>query len=607
MAWLTLDDQGEFTSHPQEPDLSTLSYWAMRLEPLIRAESDDEIIVVFANRCGTEGDTLYAGTSTVLGIRGGEVNVYGLLSRCEKKLLVVDTNQAPIAKLVMTPLGIRLVRSSSGGQGSPPQTTPSRSSARPGDGERRERGNSHDRSRDRVSTPSRPKEHKPTKEVGPCPAAYDSPGQSLHRLTPVPPIQHRSPALTPAKDKIQPPKLTIPDTGSRSWRKSDEAVTGTPVGPGRTPVRKKPKDPFSPQVMRPASKAPDSAVVLSAVERHRSGIFSPAADSAIGRATPEVRHRKSSRRSGEHRSSRHKEALKVDTAVPEEVTEEEQAAQRAQTLKDSPVARRPDSSVLSYWLETLPTVADLEPLPATPPVEPRAPSAGPEGSGGCTVCHACGQEVPKGDTSGVGSKNEKKRVSKAGAEGLGSKVLESGGPREGKGNDAFSHPGNLQNGVSAGSEGPRFDRTKGGEVRGGPLSQVEEGDEYVLQSRAFGAESTTGETREEERRSQDVAILLDPKVPGVSNGVIPGDANGDSHTAADDAVQQRRASPGVNSAEDKPAEPVQTNGAGMEDKAERAERAVQDALAPRTRIVPPSIKGMEKVVAVAIRPSSVAW
>lgn len=559
MAWLTLDDQSEFTSHPQEPDLSTLSYWAMRLEPLIRVESDDEVIVVFANRCGTEGDTLYAGTSAVLGIRGGEVNVYGLLSRCDKKLLVVDTNQAPIAKLMMTPLGIRLVRSSSG-EGSPPQTTPSRSSARPGEGEKNERGSAHDRSRDRTSTPSRSKEAKTTNEAGPYPAAYDSPGQSLHRLTPVHPTQRPSPALTPAKDKIQPPKLTIPDTGSRSWRKSDEAVTGTPVGPGRTPVRKKIKDPFSPQVTRPASRMPDSAVVLSAVERQRPSIFSPA-DSAIGRATPESRHRKSSRRSGEHRSSRHKEGLKVDT-VPE-LTAEEEAALRAQTLKDSPVAKRPDSSVLSHWLETLPKVADLEPLPATPPVEPSAPSVSvDQGVGGCPVCHTCGQEVPKGDVSGVGIKSEKKHVSKAGAEGLGSKVVESG--REAQGDDA------------------------------------------VLQSQALGADNSGGEAREEERRSQDVEILLDPKALDGLNGVVPPVAKEKSH-AADDAVQQSRASPEVKLTDDKPAESAQTNGKRTENEIKVAERVVQDALAPRTRIVPPSVKGMEKVVAVSIRPSSVAW
>ena len=64
--------------------METLSYWLARMEPLIRAESDDEIIVVLANRCGTEDDAVYAGTSAVLGIQSGEVKVYGILGRGEQ-------------------------------------------------------------------------------------------------------------------------------------------------------------------------------------------------------------------------------------------------------------------------------------------------------------------------------------------------------------------------------------------------------------------------------------------------------------------------------------------------------------------------------------------
>ncbi|CAL3965844.1 unnamed protein product [Diplocarpon coronariae] len=85
---------------PREPDMETLSYWLARLEPLIRAEGDDEIIVVLANRCGTEGEAIYAGTSAVLGIQSGEVKVYGILGRGERELLVVDTKCTPQAKLI---------------------------------------------------------------------------------------------------------------------------------------------------------------------------------------------------------------------------------------------------------------------------------------------------------------------------------------------------------------------------------------------------------------------------------------------------------------------------------------------------------------------------
>ncbi|KAL5866318.1 hypothetical protein ACKVWH_011568 [Pyricularia oryzae] len=103
MAWSTLEDRAAFCSKPYEPDMETLEYWAKRMEPLIRAERDAEIILVFANRCGIERDALYAGTSVVMGIQNGEVNIYGVLGRGTKHLLVVDTDNAPFAKLVCRP------------------------------------------------------------------------------------------------------------------------------------------------------------------------------------------------------------------------------------------------------------------------------------------------------------------------------------------------------------------------------------------------------------------------------------------------------------------------------------------------------------------------
>lgn len=103
MAWLTREDPRSFSRMPKEPDMETLTYWVKRLEPLIRAEDDEEIIVIMANRTGAEDDAVYAGTSTVIGIQNGEVNVYGLLGRGEKELLVVDTSLPPLAKLVYRP------------------------------------------------------------------------------------------------------------------------------------------------------------------------------------------------------------------------------------------------------------------------------------------------------------------------------------------------------------------------------------------------------------------------------------------------------------------------------------------------------------------------
>ena len=103
MAWMTREDASLYSSVPKEPDMDTLTYWMARLEPLIRAENQEEIIVIFCNRTGMERDTVYAGTSTVVGIKDGEVNVYGLLGRGEEELLIVDTMSPPIAKLVYAP------------------------------------------------------------------------------------------------------------------------------------------------------------------------------------------------------------------------------------------------------------------------------------------------------------------------------------------------------------------------------------------------------------------------------------------------------------------------------------------------------------------------
>jgi protein N-terminal amidase len=103
MAWLTREEARSYSRTPREPDMETLSYWVSRLEPLIRAEGEEEIIVVFANRSGTEGEAVYAGTSAVLGIQDGEVKVYGILGRGERELLVVDTSKRPAAHLISDP------------------------------------------------------------------------------------------------------------------------------------------------------------------------------------------------------------------------------------------------------------------------------------------------------------------------------------------------------------------------------------------------------------------------------------------------------------------------------------------------------------------------
>ncbi|KAH8821719.1 carbon-nitrogen hydrolase [Xylogone sp. PMI_703] len=104
MAWLTYDGPEVQREYPDKPDMHTLSYWLRRLEPVIRGDTEGEIIVVFANRTGVEDNAVYAGTSNVLGIDAGEVKVYGILGRGERELLVVDTNEEPQARLVPPPI-----------------------------------------------------------------------------------------------------------------------------------------------------------------------------------------------------------------------------------------------------------------------------------------------------------------------------------------------------------------------------------------------------------------------------------------------------------------------------------------------------------------------
>ncbi|SPN97654.1 uncharacterized protein DNG_01167 [Cephalotrichum gorgonifer] len=641
MAWLTLEDQGVFNSLPsQEPDMSTLTYWAMRLEPVIRAETKDEIIVVFCNRCGAEGDTLYAGSSAVLGIKDGEVNVYGLLGRGEKKLLVVDTNQAPVAKLVMTGMGMKLMSSGSGpGESSAPQTNPSRSSPKPRGDDQRARAGSHEGARDRGSTPSRTKGANAMTEavLGPQPSAFDSPRQALLRLAPFPSAQHNSPSQTPdgpRKKQTNPPVLTIPDTSSRSWRKTNDAnPASTPLSAMvGTPTRKMVKDPSGSHSHsnspRPASRVPGSAVVASSVGRHRDNVFSPQ-DSAIGRATPETAPRKSSRRSGDSNPSRHKEVgLKLNTVVPEKVLQgEDEAAWRARTLKDSPVARRPNSSVLTHWLETLPQVADLAPVPGTSPAQPRPPSTltrGEETPSGSPICHACGQGVPAGSGAVDGSevcKTEKKPSSKKAVSG-------NRGPRvEGESNPLHSSrdrgdvtplpPNPSLKGAGVEWVPDPADENGGGRFQRAGLARVEEFKDEdalpVLQPHVFVAAPNPGGSKPRELNNEgvdeDVLVhisLQQKEVDGPNAGSLEkadkgnhvmdgsGDHKGETPLPEEISPQKDKSTTDIFTAQ-LPAKP-EPNGVGD-----------RDPLAPRTGIVPPPLRELQRVVAVSARPTSVAW
>ena len=98
MAWRH-QDPSLLDLSPQEPDVETLVYWVRRLEPVIRADREGEVIVAFCNRTGAEEGAIYTGTSAVIGIRQGEVSVYGILGRGAVDLLIVDTDCPPRYKL----------------------------------------------------------------------------------------------------------------------------------------------------------------------------------------------------------------------------------------------------------------------------------------------------------------------------------------------------------------------------------------------------------------------------------------------------------------------------------------------------------------------------
>jgi protein N-terminal amidase len=81
--------------------MDTLSYWLVRLKPLLAIDEPKEVIIVLANRTGVEGDAVYASISAAIGIERGYVKLYGVLERGEKEILMVDTSK-PRGKLLFT-------------------------------------------------------------------------------------------------------------------------------------------------------------------------------------------------------------------------------------------------------------------------------------------------------------------------------------------------------------------------------------------------------------------------------------------------------------------------------------------------------------------------
>ncbi|TLD08743.1 uncharacterized protein PgNI_07449 [Pyricularia grisea] len=274
MAWPTDEDQRMYSRMPQEPDMDTITYWVQRLEPLIRAEQDDEIIVVFCNRTGTEEDLTYAGTSAVVGIKSGEVSVYGLLGRGVKEVLVVDTDLPAFAKLVQRTDPYPQVEPTS----NPSLLLPSRPPAPPPPESLPEVRKGHtpklsaaavERQRSKPATASttatslpsqssrnespKPQSVKEPAKKLPIPQKSEKPPHiSTEKRTEMPPAVDTTNIQSPTgtgrrKEKPMSPTIIIPDSAFRSKppatdsSRDDSPMVETPTAPSPTPAHMRPK------------------------------------------------------------------------------------------------------------------------------------------------------------------------------------------------------------------------------------------------------------------------------------------------------------------------------------------------------------------------------
>lgn len=124
MAWLTRLLSAELEIEPDKPDMETVAYWLERFFPLIDSMSSEGIVVVFANRCGVEGNTVgsvhvengeaveegdrvcYAGSSCAMKFQDGNVRMFekranevAVMGKGEEGLLVVDTDKVGLYPL----------------------------------------------------------------------------------------------------------------------------------------------------------------------------------------------------------------------------------------------------------------------------------------------------------------------------------------------------------------------------------------------------------------------------------------------------------------------------------------------------------------------------
>lgn len=119
MAWLTRLTPQELLVEPDAPDMETVAYWLERFRPFSETAQKEDTIVVFANRCGTEGNIVgsmqvengaeveegdrvcYAGSSCVMRFQSSQVRMFqkgqhevAVLGKAEEGLLVVNTDQS---------------------------------------------------------------------------------------------------------------------------------------------------------------------------------------------------------------------------------------------------------------------------------------------------------------------------------------------------------------------------------------------------------------------------------------------------------------------------------------------------------------------------------
>lgn len=113
-AWLTRLSPAELLDSSGDEDIDTISYWINRFTPLVENESGtEEIVVVFANRCGLEPGTIvsadlvpptlfngqpvvgYAGSSCAMRFANGTIDIWDMLGRAEETVLLIDTEAPP--------------------------------------------------------------------------------------------------------------------------------------------------------------------------------------------------------------------------------------------------------------------------------------------------------------------------------------------------------------------------------------------------------------------------------------------------------------------------------------------------------------------------------